>query len=84
MEDVDPLASYYASVSRMMANGERFYPDQRMSRMEYHFLTLTNSTHTPLIFLLVAELVALLSRDASQSAVELVAPKLPATNSAGA
>ncbi len=34
VEDVDPLASYYASVSRMMDNGERFYPDQRMSRME--------------------------------------------------
>ncbi|MDP2955530.1 MAG: amidohydrolase [Longimicrobiales bacterium] len=34
VEDVDPLASYYASVSRMMANAERFYPDQRMSRME--------------------------------------------------
>ncbi|HSM59308.1 MAG TPA: amidohydrolase [Longimicrobiales bacterium] len=34
VEDVDPLASWYASVSRMMANGERFYPDQRMSRME--------------------------------------------------
>ena len=34
VEDVDPLASYYASVSRMMVNGERFYPDQRMSRVE--------------------------------------------------
>jgi predicted amidohydrolase YtcJ len=34
VEDVDPLASYYASVSRMMNNGERFYPDQRMSRLE--------------------------------------------------
>lgn len=34
VEDVDPLASYYATVSRMMSNGERFYPDQRMSRME--------------------------------------------------
>ena len=34
VEDVDPLASYYASVSRMMNNGERFYPDQRMGRME--------------------------------------------------
>ncbi|HKJ01799.1 MAG TPA: amidohydrolase family protein, partial [Longimicrobiales bacterium] len=32
--DVDPIASYYASVSRMMNNGQRFYPDQRMSRME--------------------------------------------------
>lgn len=34
VEDVDPLASYYATVSRMMINGMRFYPDQRMSRME--------------------------------------------------
>ena len=34
VEDVDPIASYYASVSRMMNNGLRFYPDQRMSRME--------------------------------------------------
>lgn len=34
VEDVDPLRSYYAAVSRMMNNGERFYPDQRMSRME--------------------------------------------------
>ncbi|HSG09248.1 MAG TPA: amidohydrolase [Longimicrobiales bacterium] len=34
VEDVDPIASYYASVSRMMNNGARFYPDQRMSRME--------------------------------------------------
>ena len=34
VEDVDPLKSYYASVSRMMANGQRFYPDQRMNRLE--------------------------------------------------
>jgi len=34
VEDVDPLRSYYAAVSRMMNNGQRFYPDQRMSRME--------------------------------------------------
>jgi predicted amidohydrolase YtcJ len=34
VERVDPLASYYATVSRRMANGETFYPDQRMSRME--------------------------------------------------
>lgn len=34
VEDVDPLASYYATVSRMMANGERFYPAQRMGRLE--------------------------------------------------
>jgi predicted amidohydrolase YtcJ len=34
VEDVDPIASYYATVSRMMNTGERFYPDQRMTRME--------------------------------------------------
>ena len=34
VEDVDPLESYYATVSRMMNNGERFYPEQRMSRLE--------------------------------------------------
>ena len=31
--------------------------------MEYHFLTLTNSTHTPLITGLVALLVALVALD---------------------
>ncbi|HET7696807.1 MAG TPA: amidohydrolase [Vicinamibacterales bacterium] len=34
VEDVDPIASYYASVTRKLANGRTFYPDQRMSRME--------------------------------------------------
>ena len=34
VEDVDPIPSYYASVSRMMANGERFFPEQRMTRRE--------------------------------------------------
>ncbi len=34
VEDVDPLASFYATVSRRMNNGEVFYPDQRMSRLE--------------------------------------------------
>ena len=34
VEDVDPLASFYATVSRRMNNGEVFYPEQRMSRME--------------------------------------------------
>jgi len=34
VERVDPIASFYATVSRMMANGERFYPEQRMSREE--------------------------------------------------
>lgn len=34
VEDIDPIASFYATVSRRMADGERFYPQQRLSRME--------------------------------------------------
>jgi predicted amidohydrolase YtcJ len=34
VEDVDPLASYYATVSRRMATGDVLYPDQRMDRIE--------------------------------------------------
>ncbi len=34
VEDIDPLASFYASVSRMMPDGTRFYPKQRMTREE--------------------------------------------------
>jgi predicted amidohydrolase YtcJ len=34
VEDVDPIASYYATVSRKLQDGSAFYPDQRMSRME--------------------------------------------------
>ncbi len=34
VEDVSPLASYYSTVSRKLANGSVFYPDQRMSRIE--------------------------------------------------
>ena len=34
VEDVDPIASYYSSVSRMMGNGEVLTPRQKMSRME--------------------------------------------------
>ena len=34
VEDVDPIASYYASVSRRLADGSVFYPDQRMERLE--------------------------------------------------
>jgi predicted amidohydrolase YtcJ len=34
VEDVDPIASYYATVSRKLKDGTVFYPDQRMSRME--------------------------------------------------
>jgi hypothetical protein len=34
VEDIDPIASYYSTVSRMTATGERFYPDQALTRME--------------------------------------------------
>src|SRR5689334_4794736 len=34
VEDVDPIANYYATVSRKTKSGQVFYPDQRMSRME--------------------------------------------------
>jgi predicted amidohydrolase YtcJ len=34
VEDVDPIPSYYASVSRKLKDGKVFFPDQRMSRME--------------------------------------------------
>ena len=34
VENVSPIASYYASVSRMTNQGTSFYPDQAMSRME--------------------------------------------------
>ena len=33
-EDVSPIASYYATVSRKLADGSVFYPDQRLSRLE--------------------------------------------------
>lgn len=34
VEDVDPIANYYAAVTRKMKNGQAFYPAQKMSRME--------------------------------------------------
>lgn len=34
VEDVDPIASFFASVTRQTASGSAFYPDQAMSRME--------------------------------------------------
>src|SRR3954463_96109 len=34
VEDVDPIANYYATVSRKLKDGTVFFPDQRMSRME--------------------------------------------------
>ena len=34
VEDVDPIASFYATVTRRLKDGSTFYPDQRMSRPE--------------------------------------------------
>lgn len=34
VEPIDAVASYYASVSRMMVNGEKFYPEHAMTREE--------------------------------------------------
>jgi hypothetical protein len=34
VEDIDPIASFYASVARRMADGTRFYPGQSMTREE--------------------------------------------------
>ena len=34
VEDVDPLKCYYASVTRKLADGSTFFPDQKMTRME--------------------------------------------------
>jgi predicted amidohydrolase YtcJ len=34
VEDVDPIASYYASVTRRLTDGTTFYPEQRMTRLQ--------------------------------------------------
>jgi predicted amidohydrolase YtcJ len=34
VEDIDPIQNFYRSVSRMMENGERFYPEEAMTREE--------------------------------------------------
>src|SRR5215208_868890 len=34
VEDLDPIANYYATVARKTKDGTVFFPDQRMSRME--------------------------------------------------
>jgi predicted amidohydrolase YtcJ len=44
VEDVSPIASYYATVSRRLRDGSVFYPEQRMSRMEaLRSYTLSNA-----------------------------------------
>lgn len=32
VEDIDPIASYYATVTRVLSDGSVFYPDERLSR----------------------------------------------------
>jgi predicted amidohydrolase YtcJ len=34
VEDVDPIASFHATVTRRLADGSTFYPEQRLTRME--------------------------------------------------
>jgi predicted amidohydrolase YtcJ len=34
VEDVDPIASYYATVTRTLADGSVFYADERLSRLD--------------------------------------------------
>jgi predicted amidohydrolase YtcJ len=34
VEDIDPIANYYATVTRRTKDGTVFFPDQRMSRLE--------------------------------------------------
>jgi predicted amidohydrolase YtcJ len=34
VEDIDPIASFYASLTRKMANGAAFHPEQSMTRIE--------------------------------------------------
>jgi predicted amidohydrolase YtcJ len=34
VEDVDPIANYYAAVTRRLSTGDVFYADQKMSRLE--------------------------------------------------
>ena len=44
VEDVSPLASFYASVSRKLKDGSIFFQDQRMSREEVlRSYTLSNA-----------------------------------------
>jgi predicted amidohydrolase YtcJ len=34
VEPISPIASYHAMVTRLMNNGERFYPEQSLTRLE--------------------------------------------------
>ncbi|MGH7506308.1 MAG: amidohydrolase, partial [Longimicrobiales bacterium] len=44
VEDIDPIASFHASVTRVMNDGNAFYPEQRMTREEaLRSYTLSNA-----------------------------------------
>ncbi|MEM9378564.1 MAG: amidohydrolase [Planctomycetota bacterium] len=44
VEDLDPIASYFATVTRELSDGTKFFPDQRMTRMEaLHSYTMANA-----------------------------------------
>jgi predicted amidohydrolase YtcJ len=45
VEDVDPIASYYATESRKLKDGSVFYPDQKMNRMEALRSYTINTAH---------------------------------------
>ena len=45
VEDVDPIASYYSTVSRKLTDGSVFFADQRMSRMEALKSYTINTAH---------------------------------------
>ena len=45
VEDVNPIASYYATVSRKLSDGSVFYPDQRMSRIDALKSYTINAAH---------------------------------------
>jgi len=45
VEDVDPIANYYATVTRKMKNGKAFFPEQRLSRMEALQTYTTNAAY---------------------------------------
>ncbi|MDP6371306.1 MAG: amidohydrolase [Vicinamibacterales bacterium] len=45
VEDVSPLASYYATVSRKLSDGSVFFPEQRLSRLEALQTYTINAAH---------------------------------------
>tara|TARA_Y100000768_G_C23449328_1_gene438544 strand:- start:14 stop:451 length:438 start_codon:yes stop_codon:yes gene_type:complete len=45
VEDLDPIANYYSTVSRRMASGDVLFPDQRMTRVEALRSYTTNAAY---------------------------------------